>query len=120
MGPALLQEETGVPEDPAMFGRVKMDYTLPTCDQGNFNQITARSWKRTLVKVVRHANYHSASSNPMFYLCVTINSPIPNIFHRQCPISSVYLPITLQLGRQLHRRISTIPRDTVVHKVTTH
>ena len=36
-----------------MFGRVKLDNTLLTCDQGNLNQITARSRNRTLVTVVR-------------------------------------------------------------------
>ena len=38
---------------PAMLGRVKLDITLLTCDQGNFNQISARSRNRTLVTVVR-------------------------------------------------------------------
>ena len=36
-----------------MLGRVKLDNTLVKCDQGNFNQITARSWNQTLVTVVR-------------------------------------------------------------------
>ena len=36
-----------------MLGRVKVNNTLPTCDQGNFNQITARSRNRTQVTVVR-------------------------------------------------------------------
>ena len=36
-----------------MFGRVKLDNTLLTCDQDNFNQITAQSRNRTLVTVVR-------------------------------------------------------------------
>ena len=36
-----------------MLGRVKLGNTLLTCDQGNFNQITARSRNRTLVTVVR-------------------------------------------------------------------
>ena len=36
-----------------MHGRVKLGNTLLTCDQGNFNQITARSWNQTLVTVVR-------------------------------------------------------------------
>ena len=36
-----------------MLDRVKLDNTLLTCDQGNFNQITARSWNRTQVTVVR-------------------------------------------------------------------
>ena len=38
---------------PAMFGRVKLDNTLLTCDQGNFNQITVWSRNRTLVTVVK-------------------------------------------------------------------
>ena len=38
---------------PTMFGRVKLDNNLLTCNQGNFNQITARSRNRTLVTVVR-------------------------------------------------------------------
>ena len=36
-----------------MLGRVKLNNTLLTCDQGNFNQITARGRNRTLVTVVR-------------------------------------------------------------------
>ena len=36
-----------------MLGRVKLDNTLLTCDQGNFNQITARSRALTQVTVVR-------------------------------------------------------------------
>ena len=38
---------------PAMLGRVKLDNTLLTSDQGNFSQITARSRNRTLVTVAR-------------------------------------------------------------------
>ena len=38
---------------PAMLGRFKLDNALLTCDQGNFNLITARSRNRTLVTVVR-------------------------------------------------------------------
>ena len=36
-----------------MLGRVKPDNTLLTCDQGNFNQITAWGRNQTLVTVVR-------------------------------------------------------------------
>ena len=36
-----------------MFGRVKLDNTVVACDQGNFNQITARGRNRTRVTVVR-------------------------------------------------------------------
>ena len=36
-----------------MLARFKLDNTLLTCDQGNFNQITARGRNRTLVTVVR-------------------------------------------------------------------
>ena len=51
MGQVLLQEKTGVPGE--NLGRVKLDNTLLTCDEGNFNQITARSRNRTLGTVVR-------------------------------------------------------------------
>ena len=40
---------------PAMLSGDKQDNTLLTCNQGNFNQTTARSWNQTLVIVVRHA-----------------------------------------------------------------
>ena len=54
MGQVLLQKENrSTRRKPAMLGRVKLDYTLLTRDQGNFNQITAKSRKRTLVTVVR-------------------------------------------------------------------
>ena len=36
-----------------MLGRDELDSTLLTCDHGNFNQITAWSWDRTQVTVVR-------------------------------------------------------------------
>ena len=36
-----------------MLVRVKLDDTLPTCDQGNDNQTTVRSRNRTLVTMVR-------------------------------------------------------------------
>ena len=67
MGPVLLQEETGVPRrwKPSMLGRVKLDNILLTCDQGNFNRITARSWKRTLVSGERHMHYLCATSTPI-------------------------------------------------------
>ena len=48
-----------------MLGRVKLDNTLLTCDKGTFNQITARRRKQTLVTVVRHVHYHSATSIPV-------------------------------------------------------
>ena len=38
---------------PALLGRVKLDNTLHTCDQGKFKQITARSRNPTPVTVVR-------------------------------------------------------------------
>ena len=38
---------------PAMLGRVRLDNTLLTWDQGNFNQIAARSRNRILVTVAR-------------------------------------------------------------------
>ena len=38
---------------PAMLGGVNIDKTLLTCDQGNFNEITAWSRNRILVTVVR-------------------------------------------------------------------
>ena len=52
-----------------MFGgRVKLDNTLLTCDQGNFNQITARSRNRTLVTVVRD-------------MCTTTVPPVAPVDH---------------------------------------
>ena len=41
------------PEKPAMLGRVKLDNTLLTCDQGNFNQTTSQRRNQTVVTVVR-------------------------------------------------------------------
>ena len=46
-----------------MLGRVKLDNTLLTYDKGNFNQITPRSWNRTLVTV--HYNY--VTSTPVHF-----------------------------------------------------
>ena len=42
MGPVLLQEEIGVPGE-NLRCLVEPNWTLLTCDKGNFNQITARS-----------------------------------------------------------------------------
>ena len=53
---------------PAMLGRVKLDNTLLTCDQGNFNQITARSRNQTIVTVVRDT-------------CTTTVPPAPQIVY---------------------------------------
>ena len=47
---------------PAMLGRLKLDNTLLTCDQGNFNEITARSRNRNSGE--RHVHYHCATSTP--------------------------------------------------------
>ena len=45
MGPLPLNEETrtSTRRKPAMLGGAKLDNTLLTCDQGNFNVKTARS-----------------------------------------------------------------------------
>ena len=40
-------------QKPAMLGKVKLDNTLLTCDQGNFHQITAGRQNQTPVTVVR-------------------------------------------------------------------
>ena len=37
----------------SVVGRVELDSTLPTCEQGNFSQVTARNRNRILVTVVR-------------------------------------------------------------------
>ena len=39
---------------PVMLGTVKLDDTLLTCDQDDFNQLTARSRNRTLVSVTEY------------------------------------------------------------------
>ena len=57
---------------PAMLGRVKLDDTLLTCDQGNFNQITARSRNGILVTLVRHVHHHCGTSTPC--IAVPINA----------------------------------------------
>ena len=50
-----------------MLGRVKLDNTLLTCDQGNFNQITARGRNRTLVTVVRDTSTTTVPPAPLIY-----------------------------------------------------
>ena len=50
---------------PAIRGGVKLDNTLPTCDQGNFNQITTRSRNRTLVTVVRDTCTTTVTPTPL-------------------------------------------------------
>ena len=47
------RRKAGTRRKPAILGRVKPDNTLLTCDQVNFNQITAQSRSRTLVTLVR-------------------------------------------------------------------
>ena len=49
-----------------MFGSVKLDNTLLTCDQGNFNQITARQPElNPSHSGERHMHYHCATSTPL-------------------------------------------------------
>ena len=48
-----------------MFGRVKLDNTLLIFDQGNFNQITARSQSQILITVVRDTSDTSVSPAPL-------------------------------------------------------
>ena len=52
---------------PAMIGRGKLDNTLLTCDQGNFNQITAQSRNRTLVTVMRDTSTTTVPPGPYKY-----------------------------------------------------
>ena len=67
MGPVLLQEETGVlGKKLAMVSRDKLDNTLLTSNQGNFNQITAQSQNRTLVTVVRNTCTTAVPPAPYF------------------------------------------------------
>ena len=51
---------------PAILGKVKLDNTLLTCDQGNFNQITAQSQNRTLVTVMRETCTTTVPPAPPF------------------------------------------------------
>ena len=45
----------------AVLGRVKLDHTFPTCDQGNFNQITEPESSPSH-SGERHMNYQCATS----------------------------------------------------------
>ena len=45
------------------YGRTP-EYTLLTCDQGNFNHVTARSRNRTIVTVVRDTCTTTVASAP--------------------------------------------------------
>ena len=78
MGPALLQEETRVPGKPAVLGRVKRDNTFLTCNQGNFNLITARNWNQTLVTMVRD-------------MCTT--TVPPTFLHNRVVVTNTSVPI---------------------------
>ena len=49
-----------------MLGGVKLDNTLLTCDQSNFNQITARSMNQTLLTVVRDMCTTTVPPAPLF------------------------------------------------------
>ena len=45
----------------AVLGKLEQDNTLPTYDQGNFNQLTTRSWNRNttlLVKFISEVAHH--------------------------------------------------------------
>ena len=50
---------------PAMFGWVKLDSTLLTFEQGNFNQIYISAWSRsrTFVTVLRVMHYHCVNKH---------------------------------------------------------
>ena len=73
----------------AMFGRVKLDNTLLTCDQGNFNQITPRSRNRILVTVVRDT-------------CTTTVSPAPQL------LSATFLPFEKLLSEKTNQFFSLV------------
>ena len=47
-----------------MFGKLKLDNTPLTCNQGEFNQIVAQSWNQILVTKVKDVHYHCATSTP--------------------------------------------------------
>ena len=49
---------------PAMLGRVKLDNTVLSCDQGNFSLTTARRRNRTVASGERHMHYHCPTSTP--------------------------------------------------------
>ena len=57
-----------------MPGRVKLDNTLLTCNQGNFNQITARRQNRTLFTAVRDT-------------CTIAVPPVPPHKHQHLPLT---------------------------------
>ena len=58
-----------------MFGRVKLDNTLLTCDQGNLNQITAWSLNQTLVTVVRDTCTVTVPSTPQL-ICLMCSTEL--------------------------------------------
>ena len=68
MGPVLLREETGVPGEILRYLVQSNWTTLLTYNQGNFNQITARSRNGTLVRVVVD-------------MCTTTMPPAPPIYN---------------------------------------
>ena len=70
-----------------MLGGVKLDNTLLTCDQGNFNQITTRLRNRTLVTVVRD-------------MCTTTVLPAPSpLLYR--PLGELLYSFLMELVRKL-------------------
>ena len=56
-----------------MLDRVKMDNTHRTCNQGNFNQIRARSRNRTLVTVVRRRALPVPAAPPHEFDVLSVN-----------------------------------------------
>ena len=72
-------ENRGTRRKPAMLGRVKLDNTPLTCDQDNFNQITARSRNRTLVSGERHLLYHWGTITPIYYIILRFNRKLLNL-----------------------------------------
>ena len=114
---------------PAMFGRVKLDNTLLTCDQGNFNQITARSQNQTQLtgyetrtlpmchrrsshKFERHTHYQWASNTSItseryvHYHCTSSNPPYSN--HVLSTIQYFFgISFIIQLSHHIHFILSS-------------
>ena len=54
-----------------MLGRVKLDNTLLTCDQGNFDLTTAQSQKRSLVTDVKDMHPTTVPPRPFLVIAST-------------------------------------------------
>ena len=94
-----------------MLGRDKVDDTFLTCDQGNFNQITARSRNRTLITVVRGTCTTTVPPAPHKYI---IDGKRKKLLYTKTPL----IFVNKNRGREYEVEVCPVKTDSKLHGQT--